>query len=275
MPNLLTTVEKMPDELEVRRWAFELENPAVANVYQELGYQARMAFDFTNDGSVDTIECECECDDCLPHSCDCSHCDRADYYDPEHCSTCTANEICNARPMTTALTPETREMLKELAEVEWTTEDAPNWSGHLHVEARDLDKSQARAVVIGFIALCRIAPEWFTGWRDRYNSENDRANLDRWVQGDRWAMDDRTQWVNVRNLPHEVMPYNVGDGFDHRKTTIEFRRFRYTSDALTIKARGAVCRALIAYAKSNQPLYWLTSAKDFEKMAEVLEVGKH
>jgi len=149
-----------------------------------------------------------------------------------------------------------------------------NWGGHLHVEARDLTKRQAQAVVLIGERLFDLAPEWFTGEPDRYNEKQDRGRLQEFAtsNSDR-NHTNRSSWISVYNLRQsEPMPYTIGEPHDYRKTTIEFRRFRSTADRQLIEFRALVCRKLVEYAKNNQSIYWLTSAKNWESILQQLGV---
>jgi len=257
---------------EVRRWGFEIESPIIGAQKARASWRDIDGLSFTSDGSLSGSECECDCSDCY-HSCNCDNCDRADYLD--HCEGCGVNEVCSEEPVTTPTLNRWANFLDQLRDNWEPVEDySENWGGHLHIEARDLTKRQAQAVVLIGERLFDLAPQWFTGEEDRYNEKQDRDRL-------RAFLDDRhngyhthrASWVSVYNLRQlEPTPYTIGDGPDGQKSTIEFRRFRSTADRQLIEFRALVCRKLVEYAKNNQSIYWLTSAKNWGAILDQLGV---
>jgi hypothetical protein len=154
--------------------------------------------------------------------------------------------------------------------------------GHVHVEARDLTKAEARLVAVIGQRMFTIAPDWFTGGEDDYNNRVQGEQLQKWVQDlPGWNYPERGSIVSVYNVAGqtEPRPYSIGDGFDHRKTTIEFRGFRTTFDAQIIAVRGAVCRAIVGFVKSladsGLSPYWATREQSFEEFLGVIGFGKH
>ncbi len=257
---------------QVRRWGFEIESQIIGEQKARADWRDYDGLAFTSDGSLSGSECECDCSDCY-HSCNCDACDRSDYLD--HCSDCGTNEVCSEQPVTTPTLDRWAEFLKRL-ESYWVPVEhyGENWGGHLHVEARDLTKRQAQAVVLIGERLFDLAPEWFTGEPDRYNEKQDRGRLQEFAtsNSDR-NHTHRASWVSVYNLRQsEPMPYTIGEPHDYRKTTIEFRRFRSTADRQLIEFRALVCRKLVEYAKNNASIYWLTSAKNWESILQQLGV---
>lgn len=260
---------------EVRRWGFEIESPQVGETRAELSWRDLDGLDFCSDGSLSGSECECDCSDCSYHECNCSNCESYND-DPDHCSGCSTNEVCSERPVTTASLRRWEVFLDRLAK-NWrpVEEYGENWGGHLHIEARDLDKRQAVAVVAIGERLFTLAPEWFSGGRDGYNEPQDRERLRRIATDPETSFynTNRATWVSVYNL-RQLAPesYQVGDPADGRKSTIEFRAFRSTPDRELIEFRALVCRKVVEFAKANRSIYWATSAKTFDQLLEVLGV---
>jgi hypothetical protein len=264
----------------VRHWSYEAEHIAIARTRQRSGQASARPFQFVLDGSVsvDYDVCECACSSCTYHSCNCDNCD--DYNDdPEHCSDsdCTANEICPREPLSTYWNDTHSPFLNDLADEaeRFSYEDFGRLGGHVHVEARDLTRRQAVNAVVIAEHLFEIAPEWFTGEPDTYNNKNNRKTLEGWVQGTEHPR--RDAFVSLNNLSWRNEPegYEVGDTWDNRKTTIEFRRFRTTFSPMLLAVRGAVARAVVAYAKTNPSIYWVTREADFGKLLAELGFGKH
>ena len=264
--------ENLPTDEQVRRWGWEIESPIVGEVKTSLSWRETDGLAFCSDGSLSGGECECECDDCY-HSCNCENCDRAEYLD--HCGDCSTNEVCSDAPVTTPRLTRWHTFLEELAS-RWVPVEnyGENWGGHLHIEARDLDRRQAGAVVIAGEKLFEIAPEWFTGERDNYNDKQRRDTLTMFQREEIDGYNtNRGSWVSVHNLRNaKPEPYQVGDVHDHRKTTIEFRRFRSTPDRALIEFRALVCRKLVEYCKTNKVTYWLTRAQSFDEFLTELGV---
>lgn len=266
--------ESLPTDEQVRRWGWEIESPVVGEVKASLSWREIDGLEFCSDGSLSGGECECDCRDCTYHECNCDNCENYNS-DPDHCGECSTNEVCSREPMTTPTLDRWDLFLGRLAG-HWVSVEnyGENWGGHLHIEARDLDRRQAGAVVIAGEKLFEIAPEWFTGEEDNYNAKQRRDTL---TLFQREEVDgyhtNRGSWVSVHNL-RSAKPeaYQVGDKFDHRKTTIEFRRFRSTPDRRLIEFRALVCRKLVEYVKTNKVTYWLTRSQTFDEFLTELGV---
>lgn len=259
----------------VRRWGFEIESTQIA---ETITYYGRVSgLEFVYDSSVTCPNCECDCRECSYHECNCENCD--DYNDdPDHCYGCQANELSCATPLTVAKIPETFRGFIGALSARWVeaSDYGEDWGGHIHIEARDLDKEQIRRAVIIGEQMLELSPEWFTGDPDGYNHKQDRYILDQLVKGQVTPRDTgRNKWISCYNLTGNPEPYNFGDEYDHRKTTIEFRRFRSTPDLALIEFRAKVARAVIQYAKSPTPIYWATRCRTFSEILEALQVESH
>ena len=188
------------------------------------------------------------------------------------------NELSSAEPIPTFWRSEFNQFLDTVREAEaeshWQS-FGQNWSGHVHVEARDLTRAELVRVVILGQHLFDLAPTWFTGWSDGYNSKTDREELTEWQAG-RGRVPSRQSWISVSNLgwSDNPQPYKIGDT-SHGKTTVEFRRYRVTLDPKLIMARGAVSRALVEYAKNNTALFWAMRHNNFLELCREIGVGKH
>ncbi len=264
----------------VRLWSFEAEHVAIARARSEANYRDYLPFQFVIDGSVDTEYdyCDCGCRDCQYHDCNCDNCeDQND--SPDHCAddSCTANEFAPKKPLGTVwddtFTPFI-EACFESAE-NYSYENYARLGGHVHVEARDLTRRQAVNAVIIAEHVFKIAPDWFTGERDDYNTENHRPTLAEWATGKGSAR--RDTWASVSNLNWRVEPepYTIGSEWSGRKTTIELRRFRTSFNPDILKIRGGFARALVAYAKTGAPIYWATRSTDFAEVMAEIGFGKH
>lgn len=272
----------------VRRWGFEAEHPVIEEARSLVGYQAKMHFDFVNDPSVDSdqSDCECDCRDCTYHECNCDNCD--DYNDdPDHCSDCqTVNELCTAEPVLRAWMPELEDLLEKCQEVEdglreignrWGDPTGERWSGHIHVEARDLTRRQVLTALAVSDIVFKLAPQWLLGWEDTYNrskiSDSQKAEF---RAGKRYSMP-RDVAVSATNVQGLDLPqaYEVGDT-SWGKTTLEFRLFRTTFDPELIQIRASLSRAIVNYAKKNEfGLYWLAKCESFEQVLEELDFGRN
>lgn len=268
-------VATLDPEQPVRRWGFEIESPQVGEARVASQWPEIQGLDFCSDSSLSGSECECDCSDCSYHECNCSNCDSYND-DPDHCGGCSTNEVCSAEPVTTPRLDRWADFLARLARKWEPMEDYDeNWGGHIHIEARDLDKRQAVSVVAIGERLFELAPDWFSGGEDGYNRRSDRERLRQLASSDGGYLSssDRGSWVSVYNLRQlSPEPYQIGDRNDGRKTTIEFRAFRSTPDKELIEFRALVCRKLVEFAKANRSIYWATSAKTFDQLLGVLGV---
>jgi hypothetical protein len=124
--------------------------------------------------------------------------------------------------------------------------------------------------------IYQISPEWFTGGHDDYNNRPNRQELAEYVTGQRNYLD-RAWTTSLHNLQFpEPMEYDIESlDWDGRKTTIELRRFRTTFNAGILAIRGAVARAVAAYAKTNSPIYWVMKCQSFEEVLEAIGFGNH
>lgn len=266
-------VATLDPETPVRRWGFEIESPQVGETQVTSHYEETQGLEFCSDPSLSGGECECDCSDCTYHECNCSECNSYND-DPDHCGSCSTNEVCCARPMETAKLDRWQLFLSRLAR-KWQPMEhyGENWGGHLHIEGRDLDKRQAVNLVAIGVRMFELAPEWFTGGEDGYNERPDRDALHNWQRSE-WSgrNTNRASWISIHNLPARPEPYQIGDEYDYRKTTIEFRAFRSTPDKELIEFRRLVCQKLIEYVQKNTSTYWATSAKTFDQLLNELGV---
>lgn len=249
--SLIEWTRKQPNA-DCRRWSYEIESPEIARHADSL---FRVGFECHHDGSVSDVDCDCECDDCQPHSCDCDHCDRADYYDPDHCATCMATEAApsNHKPVTTTHDTERLDYVRENLDEDYIDSTCGN---HIHINATDLTPRQIANVMRLWDKvqnlLSPVIGRSYTGYADNI-TEEDIAEV---AQGNTV---DRYKAVNTQGIL-----YHLSNG-RHQKSTIEFRQFAGTVDADLIIARGFICRALVEYCQKDQPLYWLnrtTTAKE-------------
>lgn len=265
--------ENLPTDEQVRRWGWEIESPIVGEVRASLSWREIDGLEFCSDGSLSGSECECDCRDCRYHECNCDNCE--DYNDsPDHCSDCSTNEVCSREPMTTPTLDRWDLFLGRLAG-HWVSVEnyGENWGGHLHIEGRDLGKRNAVNLVLVGVRMFELSPEWFTGGDDNYNSAPRREELFSWQVSDRGGMvTNRASWISIHNLPAQAEPYQVGDEYDHRKTTVEFRRFRSTPDRRLIEFRRLVCQKLIEYVQKNKSTYWLMRCPTFDEFLTELGV---
>lgn len=266
-------VATLDPEQQVRRWGWEIESPQVGETRAEFGWRELEGLEFCSDSSLSGSECECDCSECTYHECNCSECNSYND-DPDHCASCSTNEVCSSQPMQTATLGRWSEFLSRLSGNWQPMEDyREDWGGHLHIEGRDLEKRQATNLIVIGVKMFELAPDWFTGGEDGYNRQPDRQELDNWVKGDRaGSYTNRGAWISVYNLPAKPEPYQVGDPYDHRKTTVEFRRFRSTPDRELIEFRRLVCQKLVDYVQKNKSIYWATRSQTFDEILNTLGV---
>lgn len=263
-----------PDQ-QVRRWGWEIESPQVGEAKGASTWQEIEGLEFCSDGSLSGSDCDCDCSDCTYHECNCDHCESYNS-DPDHCGSCGTNEVSSREPMLTPRLDRWADFLARLRRYWEPMEDyGENWGGHIHIEARDLDKRQAVAVVAIGERLFTLAPDWFSGGEDGYNERQDRERLRQVASNPDISFynTNRATWVSVYNL-RQLAPesYQVGELPDGRKSTIEFRAFRSTPDRELIEFRALVCRKVVEYAKHNSSIYWATSAKTFDQLLNTLGV---
>lgn len=273
---IVHTSNMMNAEQQVRRYGFEIESPAVGPVADRL---TSRGFEVTHDGSVESPDCECDCDECTEHSCDCQNCDTNNGYspDPDHCSDCTANETCTEIQRQHA-PKQIRQGLTYLAEDFIAPDSGELWGHHVHIEARDLSVSQLFSVVKLGAKASELMPDLFARDYNRYAQKTSPETFADLEAGHFAKMSE----VNLYNIMQfkirygdEPAVYEIGDqSYVGSKSTIEFRLFNSTADAELIFARVAVCRAIVATAKKSG-LYWALNAKTPAEFLNAIEFGKH
>ena len=277
--HLFDKLRKLDGRL-VRRWSFEAEHECIARAKHFARWSDYSDFTTEIDGSVDCDYdyCDCSCRDCVYHDCNCENCeDQND--SPDHCSdeSCTANEISPRSPLRTFWDAKYNGFLQSCEEIEDNySADYSRLGGHLHIEARDLTREQSRNVLLMMERIYQISPEWFTGEHDDYNNAPDRRELAEYVTKQRNYLD-RAWTTSLYNLQFpEPMDYDMQSlEWDGRKTTIEFRRFRTTFNSGILAIRGGVARAVVAYAQTNAPIYWVMKCQSFEEVLEAIGFGSH
>jgi Putative amidoligase enzyme. len=273
---IIATSEKMNADQQVRRYGFEIESPSVGTVAQLL---ADRGFEATHDGSVDTADCVCDCYECEEHACDCRNCDTNNGYssDPEHCSTCQANEASSV-VLRNHAPSEIREALSYLDEDFQGPSYGDLWGHHVHVEARDLSISQLLSVVKLGAKASKLMPDLFGRDWNKYAKQTD-ADTFAEIESGHFAKMSEVNLYNIMQFKsrygHEPAKYEIGnDGYVNSKSTIEFRLFNTTADASLIFARVAICRAIVSTAKTSG-MYWALNAKTPTQFLNAIEFGRH
>lgn len=241
----------------VRRWSYEIEAVnlgAVSYQLQDLGLVTHQ------DGSVTESDCHCDCDSCA-HSCNCDNCDITNgYADNDHCSDCLDTECAPAdhKPVVTShdlgRLPEACSWLQREAYVD------DSCGGHIHVDASGLTKAQA----------IRIGRVW-------HNIQTHLADLIGRDYGQFAGQftDAQTAYAEA-DSPERYLAVNLSNianewrGYTAYKRTVEFRQFAGTLEAEVITARGFLCRAIVEYCASNQPIYWLMRAQNGYEVLKAL-----
>lgn len=250
---LVNWATRQPDEA-TRRWSYEIESPQIARYASEL-FDA--GFECHNDGSVSSLDCECDCDDCS-HSCDCERCDISDY-DADHCGVCQATEAApqDGNPCNTTKDEARLSAVGRYLDADYLDSTCGQ---HVHVDASDLTAPQVAN-------LCRV---WdrvndLLGHTDLvgrgYNSYADEFRAGEIEVIARGGTIDRYRSVNPMGVMYHLERVANGNARGYSKSTVEFRQFAGTVDPLLIVARGYLCRAMVEWAKSNAPIYWAKNAK--------------
>ena len=232
-----------------RRWSYEIEAVGLGGASYAL---QNLGFDTHNDPSItDADECQCDCGDCQ-HSCDCDNCSITNGWDSEpHCSECSDTEAAPSdyRPVkdthdTDRLAEACQALRRAGADIDDTC------GGHVHVDAQDLSAQQVAKVMKLWRKVEEFFPDLIGREANRYAEEITERDLEditaEYPSAERYRAVNALNWINGRH--------------SGRKATIEFRQFAGTLDPQVIIARGYICRALVEYAKSDRPVYWLLAS---------------
>lgn len=267
----------------VRRWGVEIEHVRAGAM------GAFSNWELSNDESVETPDCACECWDCY-HSCDCPNCDINNGYDyPEHCGDCQGNELVSPVLYSPKFTDYDR---RQLAEIDLAISDDDRadeeLGGHIHIEGRDLSIQQLLTVQKIWLMAVRHFGRELTG-RDFGRFAKD---FERWSDTDKmverycavnltnlvrleWNADKAKAWADDPDRQELRSLEAKGAPTDYYKSTIEFRHFGTTANPNELEMRASVCRAIVDYAKSGQAIYWLARCETAGEFLEVLAPQHH
>lgn len=268
-----------------RTWGFEIETPTADEVKQNAERAIRAhnlerethdphakpitlysILEWKGDGSVtgenQNEDCECDCRECVYHSCDCDDCEMNNNGEPEH--DCGSDDCYNAGQYQEITSVggmnETHPLALEILSTAklYEAEINDTCGLHIHIGSSDLTPAQVAGVISGYRAI-----------RDIVNPIAER-------QGAYYCQD---------NTDHDIAEARQGRGSEkyravntaphfsnYRPDTIEFRQHAGTASTVAVRAWAVLLVALVEYAKRDQPVYWLARCRDFDELAKELRL---
>ena len=266
-----------PRELP-RSYGYEIETPTAdtirENVLEQLQAEGKTwreaheemseCLDFKQDGSVSgenqNEECECDCNSCLYHECDCEHCEGNGSSDPEHdcgseyCYNSGEYQEITSIGGTTTTHPKSLDLL-ERADLEHA-EINDTCGVHLHIGSADLTGEEVARVISAYRAISDIMTPIAERGHVYYCQANEDHDIERAKRG---QGSDKYRAVNTA-------PHFSG----YRPKTIEFRQHAGTNSVHAVRAWAVLLVHLVEYAKRNKPVFWLARCADFDELATEL-----
>ena len=248
--------------LTSRTWGFEVEVPDAKGVDVASG----SGIEKGEDGSLRSYEssddCECDCDDCCYHECDCEFCNTGSE-SPEHCGAsycaqCDSAEFRSQGGISRGIHPGLVKLSEDLIAAEAENNDTAGV--HIHVFARDLNMSQVCQVVATYAlltnVLTHIAGRGNVGYAQTITSEM-LGNAMRKNKPTIYA--DKAYAVNLMHLKNE------------NRGTIEFRQMACNFSWREITIWAAIVRGIVTCAKRGAKFY---DYRNINTIAGIFEVFK-
>jgi hypothetical protein len=249
-----------------RTWGFEIETPDADIIANQLSHAEGRVIDCKQDGSVTggNQECDCDCRSCVYHDCDCDNCEDNNNGEPDH--DCGNSECMGQYQELTSIGgldtthPEALDILTRYNLESCEINDSCGL--HVHVWAGDLTPLQV-ARVLTLYRLSQDTMDTLAGRANVYYAQNNPTEHEDATRLGR-NPDGRKYWaVNVNPYFNYL---NNGTGVP----TIEFRQHEGTNDTARVRAWGRVMVALVDYAKTDRPIYWVAKATDLRELLTAL-----
>lgn len=255
---LLATYELLPGNgLVARTWGFEVEVPDAKSVDAPAGVEKG------EDGSLRSYEsnsdCECECDGCTYHDCDCDYCDSRREGDEHcgggYCATCDSAEYRTTGGLQRIISPALYKLCKDLNDADAEKNDTAGT--HIHVYAKDLTTNQIGQVLA---AYKRLEPLMATicGRQDVNYARNIPIEYIRAALKKRGATisTDKPRAINTGHLTNS-------------RGTIEFRQMDCNLDANRMTVWAWICRAFVTSAKRGMKFTDTLAVTDLVSLIEM------
>lgn len=253
-----------------RSWGFEIETPEADTLYHNLTRDELDTMEFCQDSSIEGYEsgedCECECQWCNYHSCNCDDCETLGSDDPSHdcgedeCYT-QGTEYQEVKTLGGGVTSTHPEALTALIGAGLENVRITSSCGlHLNIGSRDLTP----------LAVSRVMTAYrLGGWL--FNAIAGRES-ERYASQIHPHLEDNAR----KGYPTAKMTaVNSGHHFsnlDHNpnEARLEFRQHQGTNNPAQIRAWAWLLCELVEFAKSDRPLYWLARARTLGEFRKAL-----
>jgi hypothetical protein len=253
--------EAPPSETS-RTWGFEVETPSADMVRDNMNREDRELVEFDQDPSIteggednDREECECDCRNCLYHSCNCDDCESEGSENPSHdCDSgyCYGNngvgDYQEIKTLNGGVKTTHPEALDALDRASFFNAKITGECGlHVHVYSGDLTNLQVSRVLSAY----RIGA-WL------FDTIADRITL-RFAQPITEETEDYTRRGQATDKFSAVSTKWHYEG-GHRAQTLEFRQHAGTNSTEEVRAWAILVVELVEFAKSTKSLYWIAKA---------------
>lgn len=254
-----------------RTWGFEIETPEADALYYNLTRSELDTMEFCQDSSIDGYEsdydnCECDCQWCNYHSCNCDDCEILGSDDPSHdCgnSACYTpgteyQEVKTLGGGVTSTHPEALEYLigAGLERVKITSQCGL----HMNIGSRDLTPLAVSRVMTAYRLGAWLFDTIAGRVSERYASQiqphiEDNARKG-YPSAKMTAVNSGHHFANVDNNPEIAR--------------LEFRQHEGTNNPAEIRAWAWLLCEVVEFAKSDRPIYWLSKAKTLDQFRKAL-----
>lgn len=254
--------DEAPPKETARTWGFEIETPEADELHENLSRAEIALMNFTQDSSIEGYEsgedCECECQWCQYHSCNCDECEAVGSDDPTHdCGSSDCYQQGTEYQEITTLAGGVKtthpEALTALIGAGLRGVRITDQCGlHMNIGSKDLTPAQVARVVSAY----RMAYPILTVLAGRESERYAHRITPEVEQGAKRGL--ATGKFYAVNTSHHFYAMSNGRPDEAR---LEFRQHQGTNNPEQIRAWAWLMVELVEFAKSNRPFYWLANAK--------------
>lgn len=261
---------EVPPRDTPRSWGFEIETPEADQLFYNLTRSQLDTMEFCQDSSIEGYEsgdeCECECQWCQYHSCNCDDCETVGSDDPTHdcgedaCYT-QGTEYQEVKTLGGGVNSTHPEALEYLIDAGLESVRITNNCGlHLNIGSKDLTP----------LAVSRTLTAYrLGGWL--FDTIAGRES-ERYASKIQPHLEDNAR----KAIPTAKMTaVNTGHHFNNLKpypeiARLEFRQHQGTNNPAQIRAWAWLLCELVEFAKTDRPLYWLARATTLAEFRNAL-----
>ena len=253
-----------------RTWGFEIETPEADELYSKLTFGELDTMEFCQDSSIEGYEsgeeCECECEWCQYHSCNCDDCETVGSDDPSHdcgSSDCfqEGTEYQEVKTLGGGVTSTHPEALTALIGAGLESVRITDRCGlHLNIGSRDLTPLAVSRIMTAYRLGAWLFDEIAGRQSEQYASKIQHHHEDNARQGypsaKMTAVNSGHHFANIDNNPLTAR--------------LEFRQHKGTNNPAQIRAWAWLLCELVEFGKSDRPIYWLSKANTLDEFRKAL-----